>query len=77
MVIVWEEVSAAETLRVSGPTSGTSNVLLIQMRAASLRDYSFLMFVIDISQGFIDRFSRCVQILFSVSVANISMMVGV
>ena len=30
MVIFGKEVPAAETLRVSGPTSGTSNVLVIQ-----------------------------------------------
>ena len=33
MVIVGEEVPAAETLRVIGPTSGIGNVLVIQMNA--------------------------------------------
>ena len=32
-VIVWEEVPATEMLRVSGPTSGTSNVLVIKISA--------------------------------------------
>ena len=32
-VHVWKEVPAAETLRVSGPTSGTSSVRVIQVRA--------------------------------------------
>jgi len=35
-----------------------------------------LMFFIYIGQSFIYGFSRYVQILFSMSVANISMMVG-
>jgi hypothetical protein len=30
---IWEKVPAAETLRVSGPTSGTSSVRVIPVRA--------------------------------------------
>ena len=30
---VWEKVPAAETLRMSEPTSGTSSVRVIQVRA--------------------------------------------
>ena len=32
-VHIWKEVPAAETLRVNGPTSGTSSVRVIQVRA--------------------------------------------
>jgi hypothetical protein len=31
-VHIWKEVPAAETLRVNGPTSGTSSVRVIQVR---------------------------------------------